>query len=264
MNFYVHHINPVIFNIGSLEFRWYGLMYGIGFLCSYWLVSYQLKKKNQPTVLLADLYFYLMLGLIVGARLGYVFIYNFSDYLHHPLEFIRIDHGGLSFHGGLVGTLLAALYLIKRKKADYWFWSDLLIPTAPIGIGLVRIGNFINGELYGRKTDVAWAMIFPNSDQAPRHPSQLYEALGEGFLLFLLLWFLKDRIKTKGGILPVFLIAYGTIRFGLEFFREPDPQLGFIVSWLTMGQILCSLMILAGLGLFWYLRKVRTCERKKV
>jgi phosphatidylglycerol:prolipoprotein diacylglycerol transferase len=140
----------------------------------------------------------------------------------------------------------------------------LLIPTAPIGIGLVRIGNFINGELYGRKTDVAWAMIFPNSDQAPRHPSQLYEALGEGFLLFLLLWFLKDRIKTKGGILPVFLIAYGTIRFGLEFFREPDPQLGFIVSWLTMGQILCSLMILAGLGLFWYLRKVRTCERKKV
>ena len=254
MNFYIHHIDPVIFRVWILEFRWYGLMYGIGFLCSYWLIARQLKKQNLPTAFLSDLYFYLILGLILGARLGYVLIYNFSDYLHDPLEIFMIHHGGLSFHGGLIGTLLAAFYLIKRKKEDFRFWSDLLIPTAPIGIGLVRIGNFINGELYGRATQVPWAVVFPG-DKQPRHPSQLYEAFGEGLLLFLILWFLKDRIKIKGGLLALFLMAYGTIRFGLEFFREPDLQLGYFFSWVTMGQILCTLMILSGLVLFIYLKR---------
>jgi phosphatidylglycerol:prolipoprotein diacylglycerol transferase len=188
--------------------------------------------------------------------LGYALIYNFSEYLRDPLEIFMIHHGGLSFHGGLVGVLLAACYLIKKKKQDFWFWSDLLIPTAPIGIALVRIGNFINGELYGRVAQVPWAMIFPGDpQQAPRHPSQLYESLGEGLVLFVFLWLIKGHIKTKGGILPVFLMAYGTIRFGLEFFREPDLQLGYFFSWVTMGQILCVLMILAGLALFIYLKR---------
>ncbi|RPI74847.1 MAG: prolipoprotein diacylglyceryl transferase [Desulfobacteraceae bacterium] len=253
MNFYNHNIDPVIFRVWLLEFRWYGLMYGIGFLCSYLLIARQLKKLNLPTTLLSDLYFYLILGLIVGARLGYVFIYNFSDYLHDPLEIFMIHHGGLSFHGGLVGTVAAAFYFVKSKKQDFRFWSDLLVPTAPIGIALVRVGNFINGELYGRTAQVPWAVIFPG-EKEPRHPSQLYEALGEGLFLFLFLWFIKGRIKTKGGLLPIFLMAYGTIRFGLEFFREPDLQLGYFFSWVTMGQILCTIMILAGLGLFWCLK----------
>ncbi len=251
-------IKPYIVKIGPLEIRWYGLMYLLGFLGSYLLVQYQVKKKKLPIdkQLIEDLYFYLILGLIVGARLGYVVFYNLSEYLKNPLEIFALWHGGMSFHGGLIGSALAGYIFYKKRKVDFWLFSDLIIVTAPIGLGLGRIGNFINGELFGRLSTVPWAMVFPEGGPLPRHPSQLYEAFGEGVVLFIILWFLKDRIRTRGVLTACFLILYGIIRFFLEFFRQPDPQLGFIVSFLTMGQILCLAMIVAGVILYAVRRKV--------
>jgi phosphatidylglycerol:prolipoprotein diacylglycerol transferase len=224
-------------------------MYLIGFACSYLLVRYQIKKRDLPISkeTVQDIYFYIILGIIIGARLGYVFFYNISDYIRNPLEILAVWHGGMSFHGGLVGALLGGLYIQRKKELDFWLFSDLIFVTAPIGLGLGRIGNFINGELFGRITDVPWAMVFPGGGSLPRHPSQLYEAVFEGMVLFVLLWLLKDRMRTRGCMTALFLVFYGVIRFVIEFFREPDLQVGFIVSFLTMGQILSFLMIIAGL-----------------
>ncbi|RMG71695.1 MAG: prolipoprotein diacylglyceryl transferase [Nitrospirae bacterium] len=253
-------IRPYIVKVGPFEVRWYGLMYLLGFLCSYLLVRYQVKKKGLSVSkqLIDDLYFYLIVGLIAGARLGYVVFYNLAEYIKNPLEVFALWHGGMSFHGGLIGTLLAGIIFSRKTKVNFWLFSDLIISTAPIGLGLGRIGNFINGELFGRVSSLPWAMVFPSGGPLPRHPSQLYEALGEGVILFVLLWTLKDRLKTTGTLTALFLILYGLIRFFLEFFREPDPQLGFVLSFLTMGQILCSAMIVAGIILFIYRRRFGT------
>lgn len=241
-------IKPYIISIGPLQIRWYSMMYLIGFVSSYLLVKYQIRKKNLSIdgKIIEDIYFYIVLGLILGARLGYVLIYNLSEYLRNPLEILAVWHGGMSFHGGLVGALIAGIVIARKRHLNYWLYSDLIIVTAPIGLGLGRIGNFINSELYGRVTDVPWAMVFPGGGDLPRHPSQLYEAFFEGLILFILLWFGKDRIMVKGRITALFLILYGIMRFSMEFFREPDYQLGFIVSILTMGQILSIIMIIAG------------------
>jgi len=253
-------IKPYIIKIGPLQVRWYGLMYLLGFTSSYLLVWYQVKKKRLPIdrQVIDDLYFYLILGLIIGARLGYVVFYNLPEYLKNPLEVFALWHGGMSFHGGLIGTVVAGYIFSRKRNVDFWLFADMIIATAPIGLGLGRIGNFINGELFGRPSTVPWAMVFPEGGPLPRHPSQLYEASGEGLLLFILLWFLKDRIKTPGFLTSYFLIFYGVIRFFLEFFRQPDPQLGFIVSFLTMGQILCTGMIVAGIILYVIRRRVGT------
>ncbi|MDI6865225.1 prolipoprotein diacylglyceryl transferase [Thermodesulfovibrio yellowstonii] len=248
------NINPEILKIGPLSIRWYGLMYLIGFLCSYLIVKSEIKRKGLKVEkdFLENLYFYLILGLLIGARIGYVLFYNLSYYIHNPLEVLAIWHGGMSFHGGLLGVIFSAWIFTKIKKFDFFTLTDMLVLTAPIGLGLGRIGNFINGELYGRVTDVPWAMIFPEGGPLPRHPSQLYEAGLEGALLFVILWFLKDKFNKSGLISSLFLILYGILRFVVEFFREPDPQIGYILGIFTMGQILCSIMILAGLGLFFY------------
>ncbi|WP_028842200.1 MULTISPECIES: prolipoprotein diacylglyceryl transferase [Thermodesulfovibrio] len=248
------NINPEILKIGPLSIRWYGLMYLIGFLCSYLIVKSEIKRKGLKVEkdFLENLYFYLILGLLIGARIGYVLFYNLSYYIHNPLEVLAIWHGGMSFHGGLLGVIFSAWIFTKIKKFDFFTLTDMLVLTAPIGLGLGRIGNFINGELYGRVTDVPWAMIFPEGGPLPRHPSQLYEAGLEGALLFVILWFLKDKLNKSGLISSLFLILYGIFRFVVEFFREPDPQIGYILGIFTMGQILCSIMILAGLGLFFY------------
>ncbi|MBI5025834.1 MAG: prolipoprotein diacylglyceryl transferase [Nitrospirae bacterium] len=250
-------ISPYIFKIGPFEFRWYGLMYLIGFLSSYLLVQYQVKKKklaiSRKTV--ESLYFYLIVGLIFGARLGYVLFYNLSYYLKNPLDVFAVWHGGMSFHGGFIGAILAGILFTFRNRLDFWLLADLVAVTAPIGLGLGRIGNFINAELYGRATDVPWAMVFPGGGDIPRHPSQLYEAFLEGFLLFLILWFLKDRVSKKGILLSAFLFLYGAFRFFVEFFREPDVQLGFILGHFTMGQLLSSGMILIGIVLFFIRKK---------
>ncbi len=251
------NISPEIVKIGPLSIRWYGLMYLIGFISSYLIVKREIKRKGLRVErdFLENLYFYLILGLLIGARLGYVVFYNLSYYLENPFEIFAIWHGGMSFHGGLLGVIVSAWIFSKIKKFDFFTLTDMLVISAPIGLGLGRIGNFINGELYGKVTDVPWAMVFPQGGPFPRHPSQLYEAAFEGVLLFTILWFLKDKFSSSGIISSIFLILYGLFRFFIEFFREPDPQIGYILGIVTMGQVLCSIMIIIGLTLMFYRSK---------
>jgi phosphatidylglycerol:prolipoprotein diacylglycerol transferase len=245
------HIDPVILRIGPLALRWYGLMYVIGFVSSYLLVVYQLRKKKTKVnkAEIDDLFFYLILGLMVGARLGYVLFYNLGFYLENPSEALVVWHGGMSFHGGLIGAFLAGYIIIKRKHLNFFGTADLIIPTCAVGLAFGRLGNFINGELFGKPSDVPWAMVFPQGGPFPRHPSQLYEALLEGFAMFVILWFYKDRKKRDGDVFALFLILYGCFRIFCEIFREPDIQVGYIFGILSMGQILSLIMIAIGLCL---------------
>jgi phosphatidylglycerol:prolipoprotein diacylglycerol transferase len=249
--------NPIFLEFGPVRLSWYGLMYVFGFLASYLLVRYQIKRKDFgiSRFEVDDLYFYSILGLILGARLGYVLFYNLKMYLDNPLEIPAFWHGGMSFHGGLIGVLLAGILFCWKNKKSFWRLADLVIVTAPIGLGLGRIGNFINGELYGRVTQVPWGMVFAKGGPLPRHPSELYESALEGGALFLILWFMKDKKLPAGSLLALFLFLYGVFRFFLEFFREPDVQLGFILGPFTMGQVLCSIMIAGGILLWVYLKK---------
>ncbi len=252
------NIDPDIIRIGPVAIRWYGMMYALGFAASYFLVKYQIKNQNlkgktkqqaeaMPSQLFLDsLYTFLILGLVLGARLGYVLFYDLQTYVRNPLEIFAVWHGGMSFHGGMVGCLVAGYLCCLKYRVDFWKTADLVIVTAPIGLGLGRIGNFINGELFGRVTDVSWGMVFPDGGPLPRHPSQLYEFLLEGVLLFLILWTVKNKKLTPGVLSGLFLVFYGVFRFSVEFFREPDPQLGFIAGPFTMGQILSVLTALAG------------------
>jgi phosphatidylglycerol:prolipoprotein diacylglycerol transferase len=245
-------IDPVAIQIGPLAVRWYGLMYVVGFLAGWWLGTVRARRPGsgwRPEEI-ADLLFYVALGVILGGRLGYVFFYNLPHYLAHPLEIFYIWQGGMSFHGGLIGVALA-LWLYARRTARPWLVvTDFLAPLAPLGLGPGRIGNFINQELWGRVTDLPWGMVFKNAGPWPRHPSQLYEAFLEGLVLFVLLWWYTARPRPAGAASGLFLAGYGTFRFLVEFVREPDPQLGFLAfGWLTMGQLLSLPMILAGAGL---------------
>jgi len=245
------HIDPEIVRVGPFAIRWYGIMYLLGFASSYFLVNYQIEKKKLVFAkdFVSSLYSYLIIGLLLGARLGYVLFYDLSDYVRHPLEVFAVWHGGMSFHGGLVGSLLAGVLFCKKFNASFWQVSDLVAVTAPIGLGLGRLANFINGELYGRVSNVPWAMVFPSGGPLPRHPSQIYELSLEGILLFIVLWFLKDRGFRPGVITALFLVIYGFFRSFVEFFREPDVQLGFILGPFTMGQLLSATMICAGIGI---------------
>ncbi len=255
------HIDPVILQVGPLAVRWYGMMYVAGFALSYLLLVYQIGRKSVAVTRaqIDDLYFYLILGLLIGARLGYVIFYNLTFFLEHPLEIFVLWHGGMSFHGGLIGAFLAGYLGIKRKGIEFWKAADLIIPTAPVGICLGRLGNFINGELYGKPSDVPWAMVFPEGGPMARHPSQLYEAALEGLFLFIILWLYKDRKERDGDVFALFLILYGIFRTCCEFFREPDVQMGYIFGLVTMGQILSLAMLCIGLFLkYVYLRKRST------
>jgi phosphatidylglycerol:prolipoprotein diacylglycerol transferase len=249
--------NPTLIDLGPFRINWYGLMYLFGFLASYLLVRYQLKRKDFgiSRAELYDLYFDLILGLIIGARLGYVLFYNLGMYLRNPLEIPAFWHGGMSFHGGLIGLTVAAILYCRKNRKSFWRLADLVSVTVPLGLGFGRIGNFINGELFGRVTGLPWGMVFPSGGPLPRHPSQLYESALEGGVLFLILWFMKDRKHPAGGLLALFLFFYGAFRFFLEFFREPDVQLGFILGPFTMGQVLCSFMIGGGMVLWVFLKR---------
>jgi phosphatidylglycerol:prolipoprotein diacylglycerol transferase len=249
------HIHPTIVTLGPLQVRWYGVMYILGFLASYLLVRHQIRKKALEIDIngLNDLFLYLVLGLIIGARLGYCAFYNASFYLGHPLKIFAVWEGGMSFHGGLIGVVISGLVFVKTHGADFWELADLIVVTAPIGLGLGRLGNFLNAELYGRVTALPWGMVFPSAGNLPRHPSQLYECFLEGILLFIILWWIKDRPLRKGTLLCLFFFLYSSFRFLVEFLREPDPQLGLVLSFMTMGQILSTLMGAGGLAL-WYLR----------
>jgi phosphatidylglycerol:prolipoprotein diacylglycerol transferase len=249
--------NPILVELGPIRVTWYGMMYVFGFITSYLLVRYQVKKKDFGISLeeVEDLYFYLILGLIIGARLGYVLFYDLRVYLSNPLEIFAVWHGGMSFHGGLIGVLIATILFCWKNKKSFWKLADLFVVTAPIGLALGRIGNFINGELYGRVTQVPWGMIFPNGGPLPRHPSQLYESSLEGGVLFLILWMLKDKKHPDGYLLAIFIFLYGVFRFFIEFFREPDVQLGLVLGPFSMGQVLCIFMIAVGIFLMIYLRR---------
>ncbi len=251
-------IKPYIIKIGPLQIRWYGLMYLLGFVASYMLVRYQIARKNLPVGKEAvdSLYFSILVGLLVGARLGYVLFYNLPYYVRNPLEIVAVWQGGMSFHGGLIGAIVAGILFCIRRKIDFWLLADLVIVTVPIGLGLGRLGNFINAELWGRPTFLPWGMVFPHQDAGniPRHPSQLYEFFLEGIVLFTVLWVLKDRVRQTGILLSVFLILYGLFRFLVEFFREPDRHLGFVAGFFTMGQILSVIMIVTGAVLY-FIRK---------
>ena len=253
-------IDPVIFSIGPLQVRWYGMMYVLGFGASLLLVKHQIKKFGfrELDANFDNLNLVLIISLVLGGRLGYVLFYNLPYYLNHPGEILATWRGGMSFHGGMLGLVIGAVIFCWRKKLDFWRTADFYTVTIPIGLGLGRIGNFINGELYGRVTDVPWGMVFPGGGPLPRHPSQLYEAFLEGVVLFLILWNLKDKTNPpaswpSGSMVALFLILYGIFRITVEFFRQPDAQLGFIVAGLTMGQLLSSLMIVAGI-ILWLVR----------
>jgi phosphatidylglycerol:prolipoprotein diacylglycerol transferase len=209
---------------------------------------------------------YLILGLIIGARLGYVVFYNFSYYLKHPLEIIlpfSFSNGvaftgisGMSYHGGLIGAVLAGWLYVRRAKLDWWDGVDLYVPVIPLGYTFGRLGNFINGELYGRVTTSSIGMYFPlDPERQLRHPSQLYEAFFEGIFLFAILWRIRKKSMPRGATLAFYLIGYGAVRFCIEYFRQPDDHIGFVFLSFSMGQILCALMIAAGIGLYFYLQK---------
>lgn len=263
-------IDPVIIGFGPVALRWYGLMYLLGFATSYFLIRIQINeeygstgkspgeafgRKSMECGHLEGLMVWLVIGIVLGGRLGYVLFYNFPYFISHPQEILATWHGGMSFHGGVLGAVAGGGIHTLRHGLDFWKWADRIIVTAPIGLGLGRIGNFINGELYGRPADVPWAMIFPQGGLVARHPSQLYEAFLEGVLLFVVLWPLRHRPWATGRKLALFLMLYAICRIIAEFFREPDPQLGFIMfRWLTMGQILSILFFGAGI-LIWWRRK---------
>ncbi|NLI82454.1 MAG: prolipoprotein diacylglyceryl transferase [Deltaproteobacteria bacterium] len=246
------NIDPDLVQIGPLRIRWYGVMYVLGFIASYFLIQKQERSRQIGLVgpIVQDLIFYLAIGLILGGRLGYVLFYEFNDYgsyLRNPLEIFATWHGGMSFHGGFIGVLLAAILFCRRRKLPFAAVADSIVVTTPIGLGLGRIGNFINAELLGLPTDLPWGMIFPGGGPLPRHPSQLYEAFFEGVVLFALLWVLRRRPFPDGMMVVFFLFFYGIGRFFIEFVKEPDPQIGYLFTYFTMGQILCAMMVLAAI-----------------
>ena len=242
-------IDPVIFQVGPLAVRWYGLMYLLGFGFSYLYMRQIVRWRqfNFSTEDISDMLFYGVLGVILGGRLGYVFFYNAGYYFEHPLEIPAVWQGGMSFHGGFLGVVVALLLFGKRRKKSLLEIGDLVAAATPIGLFFGRIGNFINAELWGRTTDVPWAIVFPGGGSAPRHPSQLYEACLEGLLLFLLLMFLHRRRVAKGVVMFMFIGGYGLARLIVEFFREPDAHIGFLPGQITMGQLLSIPMLAVGL-----------------
>jgi phosphatidylglycerol:prolipoprotein diacylglycerol transferase len=244
------NFDPVFFRLGPLEFRWYGLMYVMGFIAAYFIILSEINRRKIALSKdgVADLIFAVALGVILGGRTGYVLFYNLSEYLSNPLKIFAVWEGGMSFHGGLAGAILGGFWFVRKKKLDFLTMLDVGFLAAPIGLCLGRIGNFINGELYGRVTDVPWGMVFPDprAGSLPRHPSQLYEAILEGPVIFCILWALSRTNKPKGVVFWTFISLYGTFRFLVEFYREPDVQLGFILGNFSMGQMLCLPMAVGG------------------
>ncbi len=249
-------IDPIAFQIGFFPVRWYSLAYIFGLVFAWWLARVMSRKSQSLFTVLKidDFLLWATVGIIVGGRLGYVLFYNLGYYIEFPLQILSLWQGGMSFHGGLIGVIITTLLFARKKQIPVTAIGDILVCVAPIGLFLGRLANFANAELYGRVTQaVPWAMVFPGGGELPRHPSQLYEAGLEGLLLFIILntvWWFMPRYRNRPGFVSgLFFVLYGVFRFGLEFFREPDAHIGFIVSCLSMGQILCVPMILLGIWL---------------
>ncbi len=245
--------DPVAIHLGPFGIHWYGLMYLLGFITFIWLGRKRLRVLNHPgwdDKFLDDLLFYGVLGVVLGGRLGEVLFYNPDYYFSHPLKIVAVWEGGMSFHGGLLGVLLAMSLFAGRHRINWLALMDFVAPLVPPGLGFGRLGNFINGELWGRPTDVPWAMVFPQADSIPRHPSQLYEFALEGVALFTLLWWYTRKPRPVGAASGLFLIGYGCFRFLCEFTRNPDDGIfGLMTFGVSMGQWLSLPMVFAGIGL---------------
>jgi len=246
--------DPVALSLGPLQVRWYGLMYLFGFAAGWMLARVRAAKPGSgwTPAMVDDFITWCVLGLVLGARLGYVLFYDLGAYLRDPLAIFQVWQGGMSFHGGMIGLCLVVWFFARKHKMTFFQIGDFLSPLAPPGLFFGRLGNFINGELWGAPSGVSWAVVFPDprAGGVPRHPSQLYEAGLEGLVLFTALWLYSSRPRPAGCVTGMFLALYGLFRFLVEFIREPDPQLGYLAfGWLTMGQLLSLPMILIGGGL---------------
>ncbi|MCU5784184.1 prolipoprotein diacylglyceryl transferase [Alcanivorax balearicus MACL04] len=243
-------IDPVLVSLGPLQIHWYGVMYMIGFAGGWWLAKTRADRPGSGWTRqqVSDLLFYAALGVILGGRVGYVLFYGFDRFLDNPLWLFQIWTGGMSFHGGALGVLLAFWLFARRTGKRYFQVADFAVPVVPIGLGAGRFGNFINGELWGRASDMPWAMVFPTDPMGvPRHPSQLYEFFLEGVVLFLVLWIYSAKPRPAGSVTGLFGIGYGLSRILVEFFREPDAHIGYLAGgWLTMGMLLSLPMVLIG------------------
>ncbi|MFY9287528.1 MAG: prolipoprotein diacylglyceryl transferase [Alphaproteobacteria bacterium] len=260
-------LDPIAISIGPIAIRWYALAYLAGFILGWRYCLYLARQnpKGPKPVLFDEFLTWAVIGTVIGGRLGYILFYQAEYYFDHPLEMLQVWRGGMSFHGGMLGVIGAAWIFAQKHKINFFAFTDILACVTPIGLFLGRIANFVNGELYGRPTDVPWGIVFPNGGDMPRHPSQLYEAGLEGIVLFLFLFALSrvPKLRGRAGFLSgCFLFAYGVLRFAMEHLREPDAQLGLIAGGITMGQLLCLPMIMFGFYLILWTEK-RTKPRAK-
>lgn len=249
-------IDPVALQLGPLAIRWYGLMYLAGFVCAYFFIRYRVRQTGMPlsSEAVADLLFYAVVGVVAGGRLGYVLFYQPGHYLRHPVEIVQLWQGGMSFHGGLLGVVLAVLLFCRRRRLQVGPLADILVMAACFGLCFGRLGNFINAELWGRVTDVPWGLVFPQAGPLPRHPSQLYQAILEGPVLFSLLALIARWRRPAWTVFFSFVAFYALFRFLVEFFRQPDAHLGLLGGGLSLGQWLSLPMLLLGLaGVVWSL-----------
>lgn len=253
------NINPIAFHLGPLPVYWYGLMYLVGFAACYGFLAVRIKTSDRGFTMeqLSDILFYAALGVIIGGRLGYVLFYDRVDIIHHPLHIFETWKGGMSFHGGLLGVIIAVWIYGRKIGKSFIQVTDFIAPGVPLGLLTGRIGNFINSELWGRATDMPWGMIPPGGN-FPHHPSQLYEALLEGLVMFIILWWYSRKPKPRWAVSGLFLVLYGCFRTFVEFFREPDPQVGYLAfGWFTEGQLLSIPMIIIGIIMMAYAYKRR-------
>ena len=249
---FINNFDPVAIEILFFEIRWYSLSYIIGILLGWYLAKKFFVNKNIKDKF-DDYVTYLIIGLILGGRIGYVLIYNFNFYFNNPLDILKIWQGGMSFHGGVLGIIIASIIFTKKNNYNFFEYLDIVALASPVGIFFGRIANFINSELYGTVSNVPWAVIFIKIDNLPRHPSQLYEAILEGLVLFFILIYYKNKFLNKPGLISaLFLIIYSFFRFFCEFYRVPDQQLGYIFYNLSMGQVISLILMIIGLILFYF------------
>lgn len=280
---YLHQIDPIALSLGPVKIHWYGLMYLLAFVTAWWLGRKRISAGRLPGVNqdgLSDLAFYAMVGVVLGGRIGYILFYSFGAFLDNPLVLFRVWEGGMSFHGGLLGVMVAALWWSRRQKLHFFDTMDFVAPLVPAGLGFGRLGNFIGAELWGKYTHAGWGVVFPTDpqfagwsqeqlqaqfatgalDQFARHPSQLYQAFLEGVVMFCALWWFSSKPRPRYAVSGLFALLYGVFRFAVEFVRVPDEGHYVAWGWLTKGQILSVPLVLLGLYLFWLSRRSPTLQ----